>query len=257
MKRLVCFLWVCLTAGTVCAGARGQENNNVPATEKITNPAVPKPVQSPGIVGEMLAKSPHPGYMEPAQVKAVLDQIRFTEYRINDLMEDLHPDRWKMSEAARNSFSQTIATLRSQMKVLKGWREDFAARPDSMAAGFETYATIGAILPRLDGVAKTITHADNPSFGAQFDQPAGKLFDLQQKLAPYIGFLLQNQDSIVQALESNMAACQTELGHALKGKAPRPKWMRNSAPVRARRTRVKPRTKSKKETGSPKNPSKQ
>ena len=99
MKWLVCFLSACLVAGTLCAGARGQEKNNLPATEQITNSAVPKPVQSPGVVGEMLAKSSHPGYMDPTEVKSVLDQMRFTEYRVKDLMTDGHerpvfsPDR--------------------------------------------------------------------------------------------------------------------------------------------------------------------
>jgi hypothetical protein len=241
MKWLIGFLSAFLGAAIVCTGARGQQNTTAPATEQITTTTIPKPVQSPGIVAGMLAKSQQPGYMDPAQVKALLNQMRFTEYRINDLMTDLHPDRWKMSETARDSFLQTIDTMRSQMEVLKGWRADFAERPDSMGAGFQTYATIGAILPRLEGVARTIGQADNPSFGAQFDEAAGKLFDLQQKLAPYIGFLLQNQDSIVQALESNLASCQTDLGYAMKGKSQHPKWMRNSAPVRARRTRVKPR----------------
>jgi hypothetical protein len=240
MKWLICFPAAFLMLGFLCPAARAQQNNPVPAPEQITTQAVPKPVQPPGIVAGMLAKSPEPGYMDPDQVKALLDQMRFAEFRINDLVTDLHPERWKMSETGRNSFHQTIVTMRSQMDALKIWRTQFVQRPESMGAGFQTYATIGAILPRLEGVARTVSQADNPSFGAQFDQAADRLFDLQQKLAPYIGFLLQNQDSIVQALESNLAGCQTDLGHAMRGQAERPKWMRNSTPVRARRTRVKP-----------------
>ncbi len=232
--RLILAILIAVSAGAVALGQQG----NLPQ-EQITNPAVPQPVQSPGIVAGMLAKSNTPGYMAPEQVKALLDQERFAEFRINDLMTDLHPDRWKISETARNSFNQTLATMRSQMDVLKGWRAQFVERPENMGAAFQTYATIGAILPRLEGVARTVSQADNPSFGAQFDQAADRLFDLQQKLAPYIGFLLQNQDSIVVALEGNLAGCQTDLGHAMRGQAERPKWMKNSAPERARRTRVK------------------
>ncbi len=240
MKWLCRVLLAFLTAGLLSGVASAQQAN--PTPEQITIPAVPKPVQSPGIVAGMLAKSAESGYMAPERVKALLDQERFAEFRINDLMTDLHPDRWKMSETARNSFNQTLATMRSQMEVLKGWRAQFVERPESMGAAFQTYATIGAILPRLEGVARTVSQADNPSFGAQFDQAADRLFDLQQKLAPYIGFLLQNQDSIVMALEGNLAGCQTDLGHALKGQGELPKWMKNSAPVRARRTRVKSET---------------
>ncbi len=240
MKWLICLPAAFLLPGLLCPPAHAQQDNTVPAPEQIRIPAVPQPVQSPGIVAGMLAKSSESGYMEPDQVKALLDQERFVEFRINDLMTDLHPDRLKMSDTARISFSQTVATMRSQMEVLKGWRKEFLARPESMGAGFRVYATIGAILPRLEGVARTISQVDNPSFGAQFDDAAGRLFDVQQKLAPYIGFLLQNHDSILQALEGNLAGCQTDLGHALKGQGERPKWMKNSAPARARRTRVKP-----------------
>jgi len=219
--------------------SRAQQGASAPATEQITTEAVPKPVQSSGIVASMLAKSSEPGYMAPEDVKALLDQERLLEFRINDLMTDLRPERWKISDSARTSFNQTIATLISQMEVLKGWRAAFGEQPESMSAGFRVYTTIGAILPRLDGVARTISQVDSPSFGAQFDEAAGRLFDMQQKLAPYIGFLLQNQDSIVQAMEGNLAACQTDLGHALKGQSERPKWLKNSAPTRARRTPVK------------------
>ena len=196
----------------------------------------------------MLARSSsQPGYMDAQQVKALLDQTRFAEYRLNDLLTDVHPERWKMSDDARNSFNQTLRTMRSQFKDLAGWREQFAARPESTYAGVETYATIGGILPRLEGVAQTISQDDNASYGAQFSQVADRLFDLQQKLAPYLGFLLNNQDSITQALENSLAGCQTQLSHAMRGQSERPKWMRNSAPDRARRTRVKSQSTGKSE----------
>ena len=239
MKWLIRLSAAFLLPAFLCPISRAQQGASTPPTEQITTETIPKPVQNPGIVAGMLAKSTVPGYMSPDDVKAILDQERLLEYRINDLMTDLRPNRWKMPETARASFNQTIATMKSQMEILKGWRTAFAERPDSMSAGFRVYTTMGAILPRLDGVARTISQVDSPSFGAQFDEAAGKLFDMQQKLAPYIAFLLQNQDSIVQAMEGNLATCQTDLGHALKGQGVRPKWMRNSAPTRARRTRVK------------------
>ncbi len=239
MKLPIPLLFALLAAGLSSPGMLAQEKNPTPAPEQITRPVVPTPVQSPGIIAGMLAKSSQPGYMAPDQVKALLDQERFAEFRISDLMTDLHPDRWKMSDTARKSFGQTVSTMRSQMDALKGWRTQFVERPEGMGAAFQTYATIGAILPRLEGVARTVSQLDNASFGAQFYQAADRLFDVQQKLAPYIGFLLQNQDSVVFALENNLAGCQNDLGHALRGQGEHPKWMKNSAPVRARRTPVK------------------
>lgn len=199
------------------------------------------PATAVGMVEGMLAQSSdEAGYLDAPQVKAMAEQMKFAEYRINDLLTDLHPERWKkMSDAAQSSFRQTIGTLRTQLEALKERRTRFAERPESMYAGYETYATIGTILPRLEGVAATVSQADNASFGAQFSRVADQLFDLQQKLGPYIGFLLQHHDSILLALESNLAGCQNDLGRAMQGQTKRPKNIRNSAPVRPRRTRTK------------------
>ena len=197
--------------------------------------------KSPGIVEEILAKSSSDtGYMDAEEVKATADKMRFVEYRIQDLLSDLHPEKWsKMTDESRQSFAATIAALRTQMDALKESRTQLAGRPDSMYWGFQTYVTIGTILPRLEGIAKTISQADNASFGAQFSEAGNRLFDLQQKLGPYLTLLLKNQDSIMLALENNLATCQNDLGHAMHGQTERPKLMKNSAPVRAHRTTTK------------------
>lgn len=245
MKQLAWRVAVFFVAGLVLpARARPQEKSS-PTGGSPPAPTAGPPAPSPGIVEGMLAKSSsEPGYLGAQQVKALLDQSRFAEYRINDLLTDVHPERWKISDTARKSFNQTVETMRGQLKALQEWRAEFAGRPDSMNSGFQTYSTIGAILPRLEGVARTISEADNPSFGAQFYEAADRLFDLQQQLGPYVGFLLRNQDSIAQALENNLAGCQSDLGHAMRGQTEHPKWMKNSSPVRARRTRNKPALKS-------------
>ena len=82
-----------------------------------------------------------------------------------------------------------------------------------MYLGFETYSTINAVLPRLDGVGRASSHFDNPSMGAQFSEVSGKLFDLQQALAPYIAYLLRNPDQLLYVSETNLASCQKELGN--------------------------------------------
>jgi hypothetical protein len=249
MKRLACRLAGVFLAGIAFASPAAAQEKAPPAQAPPAGTAAAGQTASPGIVEGMLAQSSSgPGFMSPQQVKALLDQTRFAEYRINDLLTDVHPERWKISDSTRNSFNATVEGMRDQLKALAGWRDQFAARPESAYAGFETYSTIGAILPRLQGVAQMVSKGDNPSFGAQFYEASDRLFDLQQKLAPYLGFLLQNQDSISQALESNLAACQSQLGHAMQSQREHPKWIRNSAPVRARRTRVKPRSPGKAQT---------
>lgn len=229
---------VFLIAGMSVSGLAGQQQT-APAPAEA--PAAEQVHSSPGIVEGMLAKSSsQSGYLDAQQVKALTDQMRFADYRISDLLTDVHPERWKMSGTARGSFGQTLETLRGQMEALKSWRTQFAARPASMYAAYETYATMGAVLPRLEGVGRTVSQADNASFGAQFSQAADRLFDLQQKLGAYLGFLLHNQDTIQRALENNLASCQNDLGHAMHGQTERYKWKRNSAPVRARRTTSQP-----------------
>jgi hypothetical protein len=42
--------------------------------------------------------------MDPAQVKTLARKIWLAEYRVNDLLAQVHPEHWKTSDAARNSF---------------------------------------------------------------------------------------------------------------------------------------------------------
>ena len=170
------------------------------------------------------------GFMEPAQVKALLHKIWVVDYRINDLLTQVRPERWKISDAARNSFNQTLEALRAQLGALEEWRRQFEKRPDSMYLGYQTYATINAVLPRLDGVARSISQYENPSLGAQYGQAVNQLFDLQQTLQPYLAFLMRNQDQVVYALQTNLAGCENQLSYAMRGKAEPAKPMKNVLP---------------------------
>ena len=167
------------------------------------------------------------GYLTPEQVKELLHKVWLAEYRINDLLSEVHPERWKLSEAARNSFQQTLETLRAQLAALDGWRTQLETRPDSMYLGYMTYAAIDAVLPRLDGVARSIAQHENASLGAQFSQAGNQLFDLQQPLGLYLGALLRNQDQVLQAMQTNLAGCQNELGYALRARPAAAKSVKN------------------------------
>ena len=247
-RRLSAFI---LATGILCLSALASAQEPSGATTE-----QPAETKSQGIVEEILAKSSSDtGYMDAEEVKATTDKMRFAEYRIQDLLSDVHPEKWKkMTDESRQSFAATVAALQTQMAALKVARTQLAERPGSMYAGFQTYVTIGTILPRLEGIATTISQADNSSFGAQFSEAGNRLFDLQQKLGPYLSFLLKNQDSIMLALQNNLATCQNDLGHAMRGQAERPKWMRNSAPVRAHRTTTKSSKKSPQQKEEPPKP---
>jgi len=50
---------------------------------------------------------------------------------------------------------------------------------------------------------------------------------LQQPLGLYLGALLRNQDQVLQAMQSNLAACQNELGYALRARPATAKPVKN------------------------------
>jgi hypothetical protein len=110
-----------------------------------------------------------------------------------------------------------------------------------MYLAYMTHASIDAILPRLDGVARIITQRENSSLGAQFSQAGNQLFDLQQTLQPYLISLLRNQDQILLAAQTNLATCQNELGAAMRGRSEPAKLMKNIVPdFKGRRARKSP-----------------
>jgi hypothetical protein len=186
--------------------------------------------------------SGEPGYLDPVAMKQLLHSVWLAAYRISDLLTEVHPERWKMAEATRASFHKTLETLRTQMDTLEQWRGRFEQRPDSMYLGYETYAAVNTLLPRLDGIGRDISRLENPSLGVQFSQAGNQLFDLQQTLEPYLSFLLRNQDQLLSAAQNNLAGCQNELSFAMRGRAEPATPMKNILPEfkGRRRTKTKP-----------------
>jgi hypothetical protein len=191
-----------------------------PAPQTETIPA-PQPAQTSKLVND-------PGFMEPVQVKALAHKIWIAEYRINDLLTQVHPEKWKTSEVTHNSFNQTLENLHKALEGLEEWRAQFEKRPDSPYFGFQTYAAANAALPRLDGVARAVSQFENPSLGAQYSQAGNQLFDLQQSLQPYIAYLLRNPDQALYVAQTNLAGCQNELGNALRGQGGPAKPLKNT-----------------------------
>jgi hypothetical protein len=169
--------------------------------------------------------------MEPAQVKVLTHKIWLAEFRLNDLLAQVHPEKWKMPPATRQSFVQTLDSLHKALAGEEDWRSQFEARPDSLYLGFQTYVAISAVLPRLDGIAHGVTQYENASFGAQYSQSENQLFDLQQSIQPHLAYLLKNQDTLMVAAQSNLASCQNELNSAEHDKEGRATPMKNVAPV--------------------------
>jgi len=185
--------------------AAGAQAGSVPVTETIPQPPpIPQPRNAPG-------------FMEPAEVQALAHKIWMAEFRINDLLTQVHPEKWKASNIARNTFIQTLDNLHRALDGLEEWRAQFERRPDSLYFGFQTYAAMSAALPRLSGISRTAGQFENSSLGAQYDQAGNQLFDLEQALQPYIAYLLRNPDQALTVAQTNLAGCQKQLGNALRG----------------------------------------
>ncbi len=204
------------------------QHPNGPASEEIQTERIVSPGQAPAVPS---AQASAPGYLEPAEVKALMHKVWLTQYRLNDLLTQVHPEKWKIAPATRQSFEQSLESLRKSMAAEEDWRSQFEARPDSLYLGFQTYVAISAVLPRVDGVAQSVSRYENASFGAQYSQAANQLFDLQQLIEPHMAYLLKNQDNSQLVAQTNLAACQNELNFAMHGKQGRAIPMKNIAPV--------------------------
>ena len=166
---------------------------NGPASQEIQTEKIVPPGQTPAVPS---AQATPPGIWNRQQVKALMHKIWLAQYRLNDLLTQVHPEKWKMAPATRQSFDQSLESLRKSMAAEEDWRSQFEARPDSLYLGFQTYVAISAVLPRVDGVAHSVSQYENPSFGAQYSQAANQLFDLQQLIEPHLAYLLKNQDNV-------------------------------------------------------------
>jgi hypothetical protein len=127
--------------------------------------------------------------LEPAQLRDLLQRIFVVTFRFKDLVSILQPDKWQMDDTARQSFNQTLETVRGQLKTLDENRTQFLERPENLDLAGQTDAAITALLPNLDVVAADVTQYDRPGQGAQYKQPGDQLRELQKSLHPYVVYL--------------------------------------------------------------------
>jgi hypothetical protein len=200
---------------------------NEPASQEVQTETVTAPERAPAVTSTSTVSV---GHLDPTQVKALLHKLWLAQFRLNDLLTQVRPDNWKMPAATRQSFGQSLDSLRQALAAEEDWRGQFDTRPDSLYLGFQTYVAISAVLPRVDGVARSVSQYENPSFGGQYSQAANQLFDLQQALEPHLAALLKNQDDYLLVAQTNVAACESELNNAERGKEGKATPMKNIAP---------------------------
>jgi hypothetical protein len=255
MKPAIPVLFLLITQCPLLLAQQAAHPQSQPGTAQTpTAPQTEKIEAAPSAPSATRTGPAMEGFMEPAQVKELLHRVWLAEFRINDLLTEVHPERWKLGDVARRSFQQTFDTLRSQMHSLEEWRGQLEAHPDSIYLEYMTHAAIDALLPRLDAVTRMISQRENASLGAQFSQAGNQLFDLEQAVQPYLTYLLRNQDQLLLANQTNLASCQHELSFAMsshpqpvtpmKNVRPNFKGLRKPRPSRAAGSQPRPAAKS-------------
>lgn len=226
------FLLLAFALATSLYGFQAQEPAKPPAPAPLASPSAPaSPASQAPQAAAQAPAAPQPtgdaGYLDPAQLKALLHKIWLIEYRTNDLLTDVHPEKWKIPDDVRHSFNEALDNLRGALTSQEDWRAQFEKRPDSLYLGFQTFVSMTAVQPRLDAVARGVSQYENRSLGAQYSQAENQLFDLQQALQPALEYLLRNQDQLMVAAQTNLASCQNELGFAMQKRAGPAKPMKN------------------------------
>src|SRR5271170_8097418 len=82
---------------------------NAPASQQVEEEKIDAPGQTPAATP---GKAPTSGYMETTQVKALMHKMWLAEFRLNDLLTQVHPEKWKISPGERKSFDQSLDSLR-------------------------------------------------------------------------------------------------------------------------------------------------
>lgn len=200
---------------------------SAPISQELQTEQVGTTGQTPAVPSAQASTS---GYLDPAQLKALSHKIWLAQYRLNDLILQVHPEKWRIDPGARQSFDQSLDSLRKSMAAEEDWRSQLDGRPDSLYLGFQTYMAISAVLPRIDGLSHSVSRYENASFGGQFSQAGNQLFDLQQKIQPHLAYLLKNQDNAMVIVQTNLASCQTELSYAEHDKEGHATPMKNIVP---------------------------
>lgn len=246
MKLLSVTLFIVVLPFTLLAQTSNQKaqvpaHPNAPAAQQIETEKIVTPGQTPAAPSDQKSTI---GSVGPGQVKALLHKIWLAEYRLNDLVAQVHAEKWKMPPGAQQSFGQSLDSLHKALAAEEEWRAQYDSRPDSLYLGFHTYLAISAVLPRVDGLAHSVSLYENASFGAQYSQSANQLHDLQQLMEPYLLSLLKNQDSFLLVAQTNLSSCENELNFAEHDKEGKAIPMKNVVPVFKGHAHTAPATKT-------------
>ena len=168
-------------------GGTPTPSHQQPSPEPASQAVQPQPAQSGQ--GQLSAATSETIKLEPEQLQDLMQKVYLVAFRFTDLLTVLQPDKWKMDDAARQSFNQTLETVRGQLKTLDENRTQLLERPESSDLADKTDASITALLPNIEAVATAVTQYDGPAQGTQYKQPGDQLRELRKSLQPYALYL--------------------------------------------------------------------
>ncbi|HEV2494406.1 MAG TPA: hypothetical protein VG204_15175 [Terriglobia bacterium] len=197
--------------------ARGQPSGQtsaqtaaLPQTENIAAPPSPPPPATTAI---------EVGYLTSDQVKVLLHRIYVAAFRLNDLLTQVQPGRWKVPEPVRDHFNLRVAKLRSDLKALDAARAQFSEQTDSPYLGYQTTEAIPLVISDLKDVDQDLTLFEGRGLSSQFAGPGQWLEESRQALKAYLEFMMRNWNQVTRTYEANLAACQNTLNYAMYGHA--------------------------------------
>jgi len=202
-------------SGSYETGIRAQsEQNPLPPSAPATpsqpqTPPAPQPAQSQPTEsgqGQLAPAASEAAKLEPAEVQDLLQKIYVAAFRFTDLLTVLQPDKWKMDDAARQSFNQVLESVRGQLKTLDEDRKQFLQKLENSDLADKTDAAIAALLPNIDAVAAAVSQYDGPAQGTQYKQPADQLRELQKSLQPYVLYLRAKAGGLATPPQAQTAA---------------------------------------------------
>jgi hypothetical protein len=155
--------------------------------------------------------------MTSDQVKVLLHRIYVAAFRLNDLLTQVQPGRWKVPEPVRDHFNLSVGKLKSDLKTLDASRTQFSQQTDSPYLGYQTAEAIPVVLSDLSDVERDLAQFGGRGLGGQFSQPAQWLDESHQALKAYVEFMLRNWSQVTRTYEANLAACQNTLNYAMYG----------------------------------------
>src|SRR5438876_3947268 len=123
---------------------------------------------------------------KPEEAQALLQKIYMAAFRVNDLLTLLRPDQWKMGDAERKSFSQTLDSLRDQLKTLEQGRSQLVGQPQNVEFADKTAAAIEAVRGSVEAVARAVAQYQSPAAAADYKQAVESLSVLQERMTSYV-----------------------------------------------------------------------